>query len=79
MKGTIEIEPWRVTTRQNRSGNLTIEVELDGEIHAEVVLQQSGKIDLGTKARPWQLGPKGWAMPGAVSTEFRKFRFAPED
>jgi hypothetical protein len=58
--------------------NLTVEVELDGQWHAEVVLQESGAIDLGTKARPWELGKKGWAMRGAPSAEMRKYPFGPD-
>jgi hypothetical protein len=79
VKTISEAEPWRVTTRINRAGNLALEIELDGEWHAEVVLQPGGVIDLGTKAKPWPLGEKGWDMPGAPSKDLRKFRFGPED
>jgi len=68
---------WRVTCRINKSGNLALEIEHDGKAHAEVVLQQGGVIDLGTMARPWPLGEKGWRMPGAPSPDMRKYRFAP--
>jgi len=44
-----EEEPWRVTTRINKAGNLALEVELHGQLHAELVLQDKGVIDLGTK------------------------------
>lgn len=76
MQGTIEIDDWRVTTRKNRAGNLTLEVYLGDEMHAEIILQKNGTLDLGTKARPWPLGKKGWDMPGAVK-DMRKFRFGP--
>jgi len=77
MKTIFEDDRWQVVTRINRSGNLTIEVGLDGMPHAEVVLQTGGTIDLGTRARPWPLGEQGWDMPGAPSQELRKFRFGP--
>ena len=70
---------WRVTCRINKANNLTLEIEHDGALHAEVILQEGGIIDLGTKARPWELGQKGWGMPGAPSTDMRKYRFAPSD
>lgn len=77
MKTIAEDGPWRVTTRLNNAGNLTLEVELDGELHADVVLQEGGTVDVGTRARPWDIGEKGWDMPGAPPG-FRKFRFGPE-
>lgn len=77
MRTITEEGPWRVTTRINRAGNLALEIELDGDWHAEVVLQEGGVIDVGTKATPWPLGYKGWEMPGAPA-ELRKFRFGPE-
>lgn len=70
---------WRVTCRINKSDNLTLEIERDGVPHAEVVLQEGGIIDLGTKARPWRLGEKGWKMSGAPSTDMRKYRFEPPE
>lgn len=78
MKAIMEEGPWRVTSRINKAGNLTLEIEADGELHAELVLQAGGVIDLGTKARPWPLGEKGWDMPGAPG-DMRKFRFAPPE
>lgn len=51
MKAIMEEGPWRVTSRINKAGNLTLEIEADGELHAELVLQAGGVIDLGTKAR----------------------------
>lgn len=68
--------PWHVEIRQNKAGNLAIEVKLDGEPFAEFVLQENGTLDVGTKGAPWELGEKGWDMPGAPSADFRKFRFA---
>jgi hypothetical protein len=79
MQTIMEDGKWRVTCRINKSNNLTLEIEHDGDPHAEVILQEGGVIDLGTKARPWELGQKGWGMPGAPSTEMRKYRFAPAD
>jgi hypothetical protein len=70
---------WRVMCRINKANNLTLEIEHDGVPHAEVILQEGGVIDLGTKARPWPLGEKGWEMPGAPSTDMRKYRFGPSD
>lgn len=75
----MEEGPWRVTSRINKAGNLTLEIEHDGVAHAEVVLQRRGVIDLGTKGRPWPLGEKGWDMPGAPSPDMRKYRFGPSD
>ena len=75
MKTIMEQGPWRVTSRINQSGNLTIEIGLNGSLHAEVILQEGGMVDLGTTARPWPLGEKGWHMPGAPSEDWRKFRF----
>ncbi len=67
--------PWRVEVRLNKAGNLAIEVALQDDPHAEFVLQENGKLDVGTKARPWDLGESGWEMPGAPTPELRKFRF----
>jgi hypothetical protein len=75
-KTIAEIGPWRVTSRKNRSGNLTVEVELNGVMHADLICQENGTIDLGTTGRPWPLGEQGWNMPGAPSEDWRKFRFA---
>jgi hypothetical protein len=69
-------ESWQVTSRINRAGNLAIEIELAGSPHAELILQEDGTLDLGTKARPWELGEAGWDMPGAPSSDLRKFRFS---
>jgi hypothetical protein len=63
MQTIMEDGKWRVTCRINKSNNLTLEIEHDGDPHAEVILQEGGVIDLGTKARPWELGQKGWEMP----------------
>ena len=79
MRTIMEEGPWRVTSRINQAGNLTIEIECHGDLHADVVLQEDGTIDVGTKARPWPLGEKGWEMPGAPSAELRKYRFGPTD
>lgn len=75
-KTIAEIGPWRVFTRENQRGNLTVEVELNGDMHVELVCQEDGTVDLGTKGRPWPLGEKGWHMPGAASEELRKYRFS---
>jgi hypothetical protein len=75
----MEDGPWRVTCRINKAGNLALEIEHDGTPRADVVLQDQGIIDLGTKARPWPLGEKGWEMPGAPSTDMRKYRFGPSE
>jgi len=72
---TEELGPWGVDVRRNKAGNLAIEVSLEGEAHAEFVLQEDGTLDVGTKATPWDLGDAGWQMPGAPSPELRKFRF----
>jgi hypothetical protein len=72
----IELEPWLVTTRINKAGNLTLDISLNGEQHAEVILQEGGIIDVGARVSPWPLGEKGWGMPGAPKG-FRKFRFDP--
>lgn len=77
MRAIVEEGPWSVTTRINRAGNLTLEIKLNGEWHAEVILQEKGVIDLGTKAKPWPLGEKGWEMPGSPDPNLRKFRFEP--
>ena len=61
----------------NKAGNLTLEIERDNALHAEVVLQEGGVIDIGTTGRPWDLGEKGWDMPGAPSPQMRKYRFEP--
>jgi hypothetical protein len=68
--------PWKVQIRENKAGNLAIEVELKGKPHAEFVLQEDGILDVGTKGKPWELGDKGWEMPGAPSSDLRKFRFS---
>jgi hypothetical protein len=78
MQDMYEDDRWRVIARRNAHHNLTIEIELDGVPHAELVLQTGGTIDLGTKARPWDLGEIGWQMPGAPSADLRKFRFGPD-
>lgn len=65
MKTTAEFESWRVTTRINKAGNLALEIELNGEMHAEVILQEKGIMDVGGRLKPWPLGDKGWDMPGA--------------
>src|ERR1700677_4222752 len=75
MQTIMEDGQWRVTCRINKSNNLTLEIERDGKPHAEVILQEGGVIDLGTMARPWPLGEKGWEMPGAPSADLRKYRF----
>lgn len=76
MKTTTEFEAWRVTTRINKAGNLALEIELNDEMHAEVILQERGVVDVGGRFTPWPLGEKGWEMPGAAPG-FRKFRFEP--
>jgi len=73
-----ENDPWTVTVRMNKAGNLTIEVELDHEMHCDLVLNIDGTIDLGTQGRPWELGEQGWGMPGAPNPEWRKYRYQPE-
>ena len=78
MKTITEFDGWRVTTRINKAGNLTLEIELNDAMHAEVILQESGTIDVGGRFKPWPLGEKGWDMPGAPSG-FRKFRFEQAD
>jgi hypothetical protein len=69
--------PWDVVVRQNKAGNLTIEVRMSGEHWAEFILQKDGVLDVGTKGKPWELGEKGWEMPGSPSSDLRKFRFSP--
>lgn len=64
--------PWSVKVRENKVGNLAIEVSLHDEPHAEIVFQENGTIDFGTKGRQ-----RGWDMPGAPSPDLKKFRFAP--
>jgi hypothetical protein len=64
--------PWLVNVRENRAGNLTIEVALKGIPHAEFVLQENGTVDVGTKGRQ-----AGWDMPNAPSPDLKKFRFSP--
>ncbi len=76
MKAMIQLDPWHVTTRLNKAGNLTLEISLDGQPHAEVILQKGGVIDVGARVSPWPLGTKGWDMPGSPEG-FRKFRFDP--
>jgi hypothetical protein len=73
-KTTTEFDRWNVVARINRAGNLTLEIALDGEMHAEVILQEGGVIDLSGRVTPLEIGPKGWDNPGAPS-DFRKFRF----
>jgi len=70
--------PWQVDIRQNKAGNLAIEIRLNGEAHAEFVLSDDGTLDLGTKGKPWDLGEKGWHMPNAPDDSLRKFRFSPK-
>ena len=79
MQTIVEEGSWRVTCRINKAGNLTLEIEQDGDLHADVIFQAGGVIDLGTRARPWELGEKGWGMPGAPSSELRKYRFGPPE
>jgi hypothetical protein len=76
VKTTTEFEAWRVTARINKAGNLTLEIDLNGEMHAEVIFQEGGVVDVGGRFTPWPLGEKGWDMPGAPAG-FRKFRFEP--
>ena len=78
MKTVVSLDRRTVTNRINRNGNLAVEVALDGDPHAEVILQPGGVIDLGGKINPWPLGDKGWDMPGAPPG-FRKFRFEPAE
>lgn len=47
-----------------------------GEHWAEFVLQENGTLDVGTKGKPWGPGEQGWEMPGAPSSDLRKFRFS---
>lgn len=75
MRTVAEQGRWQVVVRINKAGNLTVEVTLDDKPHAEVIMQEDGTLDLGTKAQPWPLGDKGWEMPGAGNAELRKFRF----
>jgi hypothetical protein len=70
-------DQWTVDVRINKSGNLAIEVALEGVPHAEFILQEDGTLDVGTKSKPWPLGESGWEMPGAPTPELRKFRFGP--
>ena len=65
-----QIGPWTVEVRENKAGNLAIEVKLNGDPHAEFVLQDGGTIDIGTRNKL-----AGWDMPGAPSPEMKKFRF----
>lgn len=67
---TQQIGPWTIEVRENKAGNLAIEVELNDNPHAEFVLQPSGVIDVGTTAKL-----KGMDMPGAPSPDRKKFRF----
>jgi len=46
--------------RINKADNLAVEVGVDDEPHAELVLQDDDTVDLGTRARPWDPGDKGW-------------------
>lgn len=75
-KTIAEIGPWRIVARENQSGNLTVEVEVNGERLADLCCQEDGTVDVGTTGRPWPLGEKGWAMPGAPSEDWRRYRFA---
>lgn len=75
-KTVAEIGPWKIFARENRSGNLTIEINLDDNPHADLICQRDGTMDLGTKARPWPLGEQGWGMPGAPDPNLRKYRFS---
>jgi hypothetical protein len=52
---------------------------LNGVLHADLVCQENGKLDLGTKGRPWPIGERGWGMPGAPSEDWRKYRFEPDE
>ncbi len=72
-----EFERWTVVTRINKAGNLTLEIALDGESHAEVILQAGGRLDVSGRITPWPLGEKGWQNPGGPGDDFRKFRFEP--
>jgi hypothetical protein len=56
-------------------GNLAVEVTLDDEPHAELVMQEDGTVDLGTKAQALAARRQGLGMPGAQSADLRKFRF----
>jgi len=76
MRSTTEFDRWNVVARINKAGNLTLEIALDGEMHAEVILQEGGVIDLSGRVTPFDVGPKGWDNPGAPS-DFRKFRYNP--
>lgn len=69
---TQKLGPWSIDVRENKAGNLAIEVSLQDEPHAEFILQESGTIDVGTKGRQ-----TGWEMPGAPSPDLKKFRFTP--
>lgn len=73
----IELGPWRVTARINKKRNLTVEVELDGEDHANVIMQEGGKVELETKARPKDVGEKGLVVSNASSEDIRRFWFEP--
>lgn len=74
MKSITEFDDWSVTARINKAGNLALEIKLKDDMHAEVILQTDGTVDVGGRFKPWPLGEKGWDMPGAPSG-FRKFRF----
>jgi hypothetical protein len=65
-----QLGPWTVEVRENKAGNLAIEVTLNGNPHAEFVLQPGGVIDVGTTGKL-----KGMDMPGAPSADRKKFRF----
>ncbi len=74
---TDSIEPWTVTARINKSGNLAIEIGLSGTAHAEVILQEGGTVDLLTKAEQLDLGQTGWKAPSKPAG-LRRFRFKSE-
>jgi hypothetical protein len=76
MKTTAEFEAWKVTTRIIKAGNLALEIELNGEIYAEVVLQEKGFVDVGGRFRPLPLPKEGWGMSGRWPG-FQNFRFEP--
>jgi hypothetical protein len=65
-----KLGPWTVEVRENKAGNLAIEVALDDNPHAEFVLQPGGTVDVGTKGKL-----RGLDMPGAPDPAMQKFRF----
>jgi hypothetical protein len=44
MQTIMEDGHWRVTCRINKSDNLTLEIEHDGDPHAEVILQERQEL-----------------------------------